>query len=201
MSDLVVTGPEVSLRYAVDADAPRLFELASDAEVTRFFSWGPYKYPAEPLDYIRNLEAERERGFRLDFVIDHAQHGVVGVTGLNELAPRDRRAVVGTWLGKKYWGSGANRASKELICALAFRRLGLERLSAYAAIGNPRSQVALERIGFRREGELRAWHRHADAVHDVVIHALLRAEWEEGPLAQSEAAISGELPAAWALAD
>ena len=35
-------GPELLLRYAREEDAPALFALASDPEVTRFFSWGPY---------------------------------------------------------------------------------------------------------------------------------------------------------------
>jgi ribosomal-protein-alanine N-acetyltransferase len=199
VSDLTVAGPLVNLRYATPADAERLFELASDPEVTRFFSWGPYKEIGEAHAYIEGLAGERDRGFRLDFVIDHSEHGVVGVTGLTELSQRDRRAVVGTWLGQRYWGSGANAASKALICALAFRGLGLERLSAYAAVDNPRSQTALGRIGFKREGTLRSWHRHGDVVHDVEIHGLLREEWEESGLSREPAEISGEPPGPWAL--
>ena len=56
-----------------------------------------------------------------------------------------------------------------MITALAFERLGYERLTAWANTRNGRSQRALERIGFRREGVLTAWHRHGDGVHDVVI--------------------------------
>ena len=49
---LVVTGPTLSLRYARAADAPRLFELARDPAVTRFFSWGPYTEPEQPEGYL-----------------------------------------------------------------------------------------------------------------------------------------------------
>ncbi len=59
-----------------------------------------------------------------------------------------------------------------MITALAFQRLGYERLTAWANTRNGRSQRALERIGFRREGVLTAWHRHGDEVHDVVIFGL-----------------------------
>ena len=89
--------------------------------MTRFFSWGPYTSIDEPAAYIAGLAGERERGERLDFVIvDHADR-VLGVTGLSEFSRRDRRAVVGTWLGRAFWGTGANRAAKALIAALAFR--------------------------------------------------------------------------------
>ena len=97
------------------------------------------------------------------------------MTGLSELARRDRRATVGSWLGHSFWGSGANFEAKAMISALAFERLGFDRLTAWANTRNGRSQRALERIGFRREGVLTAWHRHGDRVHDVVIFGLLRA--------------------------
>ena len=57
---------------------------------------------------------------------------LVGVTGLTEYSRRDRRAVVGTWLGREYWGTGVNRESKALIAHLGFEVIGLERLGAYA---------------------------------------------------------------------
>src|SRR5207302_466905 len=103
----------------------------------RFFSWGPYASIDEPLGYIAGLAGERERGERLDFLIVDGDDRPLGVTGLSEVSRRDRRAVVGTWLGRGYWGTGVNRASKALISALAFRDLGLERLGAYADLDNP----------------------------------------------------------------
>ena len=123
--------------------------------------------------------------------------GPIGVTGLSELARRDRRATVGSWLGHSYWGSGANFEAKAMISALAFERLGFDRLTAWANTRNGRSQRALERIGFRREGVLTAWHRHGDRVHDVVIFGLLRAAWEHGPLSEVPVTIEGTPPPAF----
>jgi len=194
---MVVTGDWVSLRYATAADAPALLELGADPEVTRFFSWGPYTSLAEPQAYIAGLDGERERGERLDFLIVDSAGTVLGVTGLTELSRRDRRAVVGTWLGRPHWGTGANRASKALIARFAFSALGLERLGAYADLDNPRSQAALERIGFQREGVLRRWHRHGEQVHDVITYSWLREEWAGSPLSEEPAGLAGEPPAIW----
>jgi ribosomal-protein-alanine N-acetyltransferase len=193
-------GPSLSLRYATKADAAALLELGSDAEVTRFFSWGPYTAREQPAAYIEGLAGERERGERLDFlIVDHEQRPI-GVTGLTELSRRDRRAVVGTWLGRAHWGSGANRESKALIAHLAFEVLGLERLGAYADLDNPRSQRALERLGFVREGVLRHWHRHGDGVHDVITYSWLKEEWARSPLAATRVEVLGDPPDAFALA-
>jgi [ribosomal protein S5]-alanine N-acetyltransferase len=194
MPDVRLVGPNVTLRYADPDDAPALFALASDPEVTRWFSWGPYASIDEPLAYIAGLAGERERGQRLDFLIEDRERGPVGVTGLSELSRRDRRAMVGTWLGREHWGSGANAESKHLVLHLAFAVCGLERVGAYSNPGNERSTRALQRIGFRHEGVLRAWHRHGDVHHDVNVFGLLRAEWPGAPF---DVDVEGAPPSAW----
>jgi ribosomal-protein-alanine N-acetyltransferase len=193
----VVSGPALSLRYATPADAPRLMELASDPAVTRFFSWGPYTDISQPEAYIASLAGKRERGELLDFLIDHREDGPIGVTGLSELSVRNRHATVGSWFGHRWWGSGANLESKALIAALAFERLGMDRLTAWANTRNGRSQVALERVGFKREGVLRDFHRHGDVLHDVVVFGMTRKGWMHSPLHGVQVAVEGTSPPAF----
>ena len=189
-----VRGPALTLRYATAADAAAMFELARDPEVTRFFAWG-YERIEQAQEWIAALPRKRAAGELLDFLVVHREHGPIGVTGLSELSRRDRRATVGTWFGREHWGTGANAESKAMVAALAFQRLGLERLTAYTSVGNPRSQTALERSGFSREGVLRAFHRHPSGVHDVVVFGLLRADWEASPLREVPVEIAGDPPA------
>ncbi len=197
---LEIQGPQLTLRYATQDDAPALFELASDPAVTRYFSWGPYTSRDQPEAYIAGLAGKRERGELLDFLIVHAEHGPIGVTGLSELSRRNRHATVGTWFGRRWWGSGANPESKALVAALAFEHLHLDRLTAWANTRNGRSQIALERVGFRREGVLASWHRHGDELHDVVVFGMPRAVWERSPLRSVPAQVRGTPPAAFVVA-
>lgn len=196
---LTVSGPTLTLRYATEADVPRLFELGADPAVTRFFSWGPYTRLQEPAAYVAGLPERRARGELLDFLIVHREDGPIGVTGLSEVVRRDRRCTLGTWLAHRWWGSGANFETKALITALAFRRLGMHRLTAWANTRNGRSQAALERLGFRREGVLADWHRHGEEYHDVVVFGLLRAGWERTALPAVAVEIAGVAPPAFAL--
>ena len=191
---MVIRGPRLTLRYARADDAAALYELGHDPEVSRFFSWGPYSEPAEASAFIERMGEQREAGERLEFVIADQDDRPLGITGLSEFSARDRRAVVGTWLGRPYWGSGANEESKALILALGFRALGLQRVSAYADPGNDRSQRALERMGFVAEGVLVGWHLHGGERRDVTILRLLREDWEAGALAAVPIAQEGNPP-------
>ena len=192
---MVLRGPSLSLRYLVADDAPALFELARDPEVTRFFSWGPYTDESQPREFIEHLTAEREAGRRLELgIVLNEGDRPIGLTGFSDFSRRDRRATVGTWLGREHWGSGANNESKSLVLSLGFRHLGLHRISALASPDNRRSLRALERIGFWTEGVLRAWHVHDGVPRDVAMLRLLADHFEKTEVAKVPYELEGEPP-------
>jgi [ribosomal protein S5]-alanine N-acetyltransferase len=193
-------GPHLTLKLPDPEDAPALLALASDPDVTQWFSWGPYTDVEQPRAWIAEQAAKREDGVQMDFVIHDRENGPVGVTGLSEHSVRDRRAMVGTWFGRDHWGTGANAESKALVAHAAFAICGLERLGAYSNPENIRSARALERVGFTREGTLRGWHRHGDDQLDVHVYGMLRADWEDGPLREVRVAAIGGPPAVWVAA-
>ncbi len=195
--ELTLTGPALRVRIPRPSDAAALFEAAADAEVTRWFSWGPYKHEREAFEYLARLPAARASGERLELVVEHLERGPIGISGLSELSRRDRRAVIGTWLGREWWGSGTNAESKALMCHLAFAVLRLERLGSYTDVDHTRSQRALERFGFEREGVLRRFHRHGERSLDVAVYSLLRSEWKASSLRDVPVEVAGEPPPAF----
>lgn len=190
-------GPNVTLRLPRAGDAGALFRLASDPRVTEWFSWGPYREEGDAAAYLARLPDQRERGVQLDLLQEHAELGVVGITGLSEFSYRDRRAMVGSWLGHSAWGTGINTESKALMAHLAFELLGLERLGAYANVANGRSQRALDKAGYTREGVLRRWHRHGQRQLDVAVYGLLPDEWRASPHARLPVRVEGEPPSSF----
>jgi ribosomal-protein-alanine N-acetyltransferase len=190
-------GPTLTLRLPEPADAPALLELAGDAEVTRWFSWGPYTDVDQPLAYIARAADRCARGEQLDLLVVHRDRGPAGITGLSEFSARDGRCMVGTWFGREFWGTGANRESKAIMMRLAFELLGQHRLGSYSNPANERSTRALLGVGFRHEGILRDWHRHPDGWLDVNVFGLLREEWAASDLARIEVRVEGTPPAAF----
>jgi ribosomal-protein-alanine N-acetyltransferase len=191
---VVVQGPSYSLAPLGREHVAALFSLGSDPEVSRFFSWQPYEAPDEAAAYVESLDRQRAAGERLELGIFGDEGELVGITGLSEFSRRDRRAVLGTWLGREFWGGGANRESKALLLALAFRSLGLLRMSALASPQNVRSVAALQRLGFVHEGVLRGWHVHGGVPRDVAVLRMLREEWERTPLAEVPVTVEGAPP-------
>jgi ribosomal-protein-alanine N-acetyltransferase len=191
---VVVRGPRFTLRVLGEGDVPALFALGRDPEVSRFFSWGPYQAVGEASDFVAALDRQRDAGERFELGILGNEGELIGITGLSEFSRRDRRAVLGTWLGLPFWGSGANRESKALVLALAFRSLGLLRVTALASPQNVRSVAALQRLGFVHEGVLRGWHVHGGVPRDVAVLRMLRDEWERTPLAEVPVEVEGDPP-------
>jgi ribosomal-protein-alanine N-acetyltransferase len=190
-------GPTMTVRLPQPGDATSLYRLGSDAEVTKWFSWGPYQETAEARAYLDRLPGQRETGRQLDLLQVHGRLGVVGITGLSEFSYRDRRATVGTWLGRDAWGSGANAESKRLMAYLAFEILGLARLGAYVDVGNERSRRALRKAGFVEEGVLRGWQRRDGRQSDVVSCSLLAADWRSSDAADLPIRVEGAVPKAF----
>ena len=193
---MIAVGPTITLRHPEPRDAAALFRHAADPLVARWFSW-TYESEEDPARWIASRPAAREAGEWLEWVIEHPEHGVVGITGLSEPSLRDRRAVMGSWLAQPVWGTGVNDEAKALLTRIAFERCGFERVGAYASIENPRSQRALEKLGFVAEGTLREFHRHGDVVHDVRVYSMLRVDHAASPLAGVPVTIEGEPPPAF----
>jgi len=194
---LELRGPTITLRIPHSRDSLALLELASDPEVTKWFSWGPYRAEGEARSYLDRLPGQRKAGTQLDLIQVLRGHGPIGITGLSEFSYRDRRTMVGSWLGRQWWGTGANSESKALMCHLAFELLGMERVGAYANVENGRSQRALEKVGFLKDGILRGWHRHGDRQLDVTVYGMLVGDWQRSPMRELEVEVVGTPPPAF----
>jgi ribosomal-protein-alanine N-acetyltransferase len=191
---LTARGPRLSLRYPQTRDARRLFELANNAEVTQYFSWGPYREQGQAAQWIATLRSHRRDGSALEFAIADPDDEPIGVIAILEVSRRDRRCVIGIWIGRPYWGSGAGDESEALLAHIAFGPLRMERLGAWVDVNNPRSQRAFTRLGFVNEGVLRAFQRHGDERRDLVAFSLLREEWQSSAMARVPVEITGEAP-------
>ncbi len=85
-----------------------------------------------------------------------------------------------TWLARSAIRTAANTEAKLLMLAHAFEAWQMLRVCLHTDARNPRSRAAIERIGGRFEGILRAHRLAADfTARDSVRYSILAAEWPE----------------------
>jgi RimJ/RimL family protein N-acetyltransferase len=85
-----------------------------------------------------------------------------------------------TWLARSAIRTGANTEAKLLMLTYAFETWQMLRVCFHTDARNQRSRAAIERIGGKFEGILRAHRMAADYIaRDSVRYSILQAEWPE----------------------
>jgi RimJ/RimL family protein N-acetyltransferase len=158
--------------------------------------------------YIEAALAERDAGRALPFAtVDRARARVVGATrfGNVEFWPwppgnRNQRGpdvpdvveIGWTWLAADAQRTAVNTEAKYLMLTHAFEGWRVHRVSLQTDARNTRSRAAIERIGARLDGVLRAQRPAADGtVRDSAYYTIVESEWP-GVRARLEARLARE---------
>lgn len=129
--------------------------------------------------YIATALAARDAGQALPFVVCSADGELLGSTRFYEIDRTVPRLKLGyTWYAARAQRTGVNTEAKRLLLGHAFERLGCAAVALETSHLNLRSQAAIERLGARRDGVLRAHQRHRDgSLRDTVAYSILAGEW------------------------
>jgi 8-oxo-dGTP diphosphatase len=143
------------LRALTPDDAEQLHRLLNDWEVCRMLQTVPFPYPRLLADqWIADSVAQRQDGTAYHFAITGTETGdevLVGAVGL-KLTPGQRRATLGYWVGRRYWGHGVAREAAGRVLRWALANLDLDCVEAVVATDNPASARVLAAAGFREVG-------------------------------------------------
>lgn len=173
--------PRLSFREFTPADIPAVHEYASDAEVTRWSTWGPntLDQTAAFVEGASRAQGEPDRSaYSLAAVLDGRPIGSVAVWTTD---PHDRNGELGYTFHRAHWGQGYATEAVGRLLSIGFETLRLERISATCHPGNAGSIRVLEKSGFTLEGRLRS-HRLVRGVRrDSLLFSILR-DGHPGPV-------------------
>lgn len=158
-----------------------MFTIISDPEVARF----GLRPPASEFSMAEKLINEILRGFEnkrfVQWLIQSNDDGrVIGTCTLWEIAWQHRRAEIGYSLAREYWGSGFATEAVAAMRDYAFDKLDLIRLEADVDPRNASSIRVLEKLGFQREGYMRARYIVNNEVQDSIVYGLVREQQSGG---------------------
>jgi RimJ/RimL family protein N-acetyltransferase len=180
-----LTGRSFRLEPLTLEHAPGYLAAVDDAEQSaEIFRWqsprggalAPVTTVADAARHITAALTARARGQRLPYAqIDTVTGEFVGTTSFADPDPTVRAVTIGyTWLGQRWWHSGANAEAKLLMMTFAVETLDAVRVVWVTDILNLRAQAAIERLGAVREGVLRKHRRRADGSwRDTAVYAMV----------------------------
>lgn len=170
--------------------------VAAAAVDPLLYQWSPVPQgKAEAESYVATALAWRDAGTAVPFAIVHADDAtVLGSTRFFNLEhwswpqghPLHGREVpdaceIGyTWLTRSAIRTVANTEAKLLMLTHAFEKWEVLRVCFHTDVRNRRSRAALERIGGKFEGILRAHRMAADYIpRDSARYSIVASEWPE----------------------
>ena len=142
------------LRPITNEDAPNFAKLGNDRDIARMTGSFPYPFPLISVEVkIMMLNAQKRRGIGYPYAITKDGGDLMGVTDLfrkDETTPFE----IGYWIGKPFWGKGYMTEACEALVAEAERTLGANKFVAGVFADNLGSMRVLEKLGFKRVGEV-----------------------------------------------
>jgi RimJ/RimL family protein N-acetyltransferase len=197
LEPLTLTGQHVRLEPLLLEHAPGLLAVADESRATYGLTIVPRDLAGMEA-YVATALAEQARGDGLPFVVRAPYGALLGSTRFTAVErwawpgpptpplPEGPDAVeIGyTWYAERAQRTAVNTEAKLLLCAHAFERWGVRRVTWKTDARNARSRAAILRLGARFDGILRAHRPAADGgVRDTAFFSMLASEWPAARLA------------------
>ena len=163
---------DLVLRAWTEADVPALVAGCNDPDVARWIPTIPHPYTADDaLAFVRGEVRDDHDAMAIE--LDGRVVGGIGM-GLNS---NGYRGTIGYWVARDSRGHGTCTLAVRLLARHGLEKLELQRIDLLTDPDNVASQRVAEKVGFQREGVLRAHLRHPDGrIRDSVMFSLLPGE-------------------------
>lgn len=151
---------------------PAIVEGCNDPEVAHWIPTIPHPYTEEHARaFLRGEATPAHEAMAVEL-----DGRVVGGIGLG-LSSSGYRASIGYWIAVPARGRGICTRALRLLSRHAFEQLEQPSVQLFTDPENVASQRVAEKVGFQREGILRAHLRHPDGrIRDSVMFSLLPGE-------------------------
>ena len=177
LQPVTLSGHGIRLEPLSQGHVPALQDAVDDGDI------GALNYVNVPgrdgmQAWVEQALAMRDAGQQLPFAIV-ASGRVVGSTRFYDIDMSVPTLAIGyTFHATSVWRTHVNTANKRLMLGHAFDALGAQSVYFHTSHLNLRSRAAIERLGARRDGILRAHRRHKDgSLRDTWTYSITAPEW------------------------
>lgn len=172
-----LVGRHVKLRPLAADDGPAMAAAAADGDLTELFFTTVSTF-RDPDAAMTAIFKERDHGRVMPFAVETPDGRVVGLTRYMRMNEGHRRLEIGgTFYARAAQRSGVNTEAKLLLLTHAFEIMGCNVVQIRTDWFNRQSQVAIERLGARRDGVLRNHQVLDGRIRDLVVYSIIAGEW------------------------
>ncbi len=159
------------------SDIEYIFRGLSDPAITRFYDvhFPTLEATREQMEWYDSL-VKNETGIWWG-IYDKSNQNFCGAGGFNNWDKNHKKAEVGFWLLKEYWGKGIMKETMPRIFDYGFSDMDLNRIEGYVVSDNIKCKNALGKINFTYEGTMRECEYKNNEKISVDIYSLLKNEW------------------------
>lgn len=143
------------LRQIVDSDIDNIFKGLSHPDIIKYYgvNFQTLEATKEQMTFYADLERNETGIWWAVCSIDNKIF--YGAGGLNSLSKEHKKAEIGFWLLKEFWGQGIMTEVMPIICNYGFEKLGLHRIEGLVESDNLNCINAMKKLDFRHEGTMR----------------------------------------------
>ena len=164
------------LRPVRMSDLNAFASIASNPENTQFI------FPArENKDELRVLLAHYfiKQPLGIWAVTLKGSSDLIGVIRLENLAILHKKAEIGYFLHRDFWGQGVMTECVKTVVDLSFSNFGLEQLVIKTHVENGASARVAQKSGFKVSHSYRGSDRYTHEIRQFTDYTLTRKEWQD----------------------
>jgi len=165
------------LREVQASDINNIHQGLSNSEITKYYDvhFATLEATKEQMDWYSDL---KKKGTGVWWCIfDKETQQFCGAGGFNDLDKNNRKAEIGFWLLKDFWGKGIMTEVISRLFEYGFNELNLNRIEGFVVHENNKCKSALEKINFTYEGTLRDSEIKNNELISVDVYSVLKNEW------------------------
>ncbi len=174
---------QIELRMLRVSQAQAYYHVLSNNRryISQWEGWVASSTLESTIHYIRTMNDQYTRGYGFAAAIYYREGQLVPfqlVGNTSYRINRENRSVeIGYWLSESYVGRGIVTRSAHALIEQAFVHDDLNRVIIRSALGNLRSCAIAERLGFSRDGVIRADLLLRGEYYDRAYYTLLTDDW------------------------
>lgn len=172
-------GQKVRLRGYTKEDLPLVREYCNEEKTIQLSTFSiPFPFRLEDQEkWYESISPKSNNQY--EFAIESKDKELyIGGCSIHDIDTKNRVAILGIFLGKKYTGKGYGTDALRILVDFCFNEVNVNKIKVNVFSFNKIAIHCYEKIGFNKEGILREELFRKGRYHDVIPMGLLYSEWK-----------------------